>query len=342
MTKKQRSLTVHFAKCAAIHPSYLCRHHLPSAPVSYARVPLAFRGQGPASPVGRRGLPRQQCRGAAAAGPRAAPQPRTCRRPGAGAARALRRHHVPGRGAAAGPGRATPPPAPQRQRSPAQRIPLAHARCLLRAAPWLRSDGASAGEQQGEEPGMDGAAGSEQKQGQANRVLPPPWGGGGGAGICLPLPRWWKEEGTSERFLTGCPFPSRSRGRSWKRRCPAAASPAWSFGRSRRYLPLPNRPFRKRKAGSSTRPVPPRAPAGLSAATASAQVPQRDPPQPRGLWGARCAPHGHPWGFAVIPAAASVCRAPIEPAGATRFTDEKGQPLIFPGKSSICSFNMCL
>lgn len=33
---------------------------------------------------------------------------------------------------------------------------------------------------------MDGAAGSEQKQGQANRVLPPPWGGRRGRDLPAP------------------------------------------------------------------------------------------------------------------------------------------------------------
>lgn len=157
------------------------------------------------------------------------------------------------------------------------------------------SDGASAGERQGEH-------GRERGEAGAGKSRPAP-ALGRRRGRDLPAPASMMEGGGHIReVLTGCPFPNRSRERSWKGRCPAAASPAWSFGRSRRCLPLPNRPFRKRKAGNSTRPAPPRAPAGLSAATASAQVPQRFPSP-----GSTVCPHGHRRGSAVIPAAASLC-----------------------------------
>lgn len=139
-----------------------------------------------------------------------------------------------------------------------------------------------------------------------------------------------------------CPFPSRSRRRSWRRRQPAAASPAWSSGRSRRCPPPPSRPFRKRKAGNSTRPVPPGAPAGPSAATASAQVLQRVPPGSVLSLGLTVGPTvPTPEASLSPPDAESMCQARIQPYQASRFADEEGQPLIFPGKSSICSFNTC-
>lgn len=199
-----------------------------------------------------------------------------------------RQHHVSGRGAV-GPGRAPPPVSDATAAAPAERIPSRPCQVPLpgcdvteerwglcgRAARWGDGDGC----------GNRAAAGTGERQGQANPGPP-----------ARPEPAWMVEGG-------GCipeyPFPSRSRRRSWRRRCPAAASPAWSSARSRRHPPLPSRPFRKRKAGNSTLPVPPGVLAGPSAATASAQVPQRDPPLPSRP---QCppstlAPEGccHPW-----------------------------------------------
>lgn len=189
---------MHFAKCTPILHR-ICAGIICPPPVSLcprSSPPFAARARRARSDGG--GCGGLRCRGALAAGagghsPAQPSRAHAAPARGCGGGRALRRHHVPGRGAA-GPGRAAPQRQRQRQRSPAQRIPLAHARCLLPPAPPLRSDGASAGERQGEEPGRDGAAASGRSRGREIASCPRP-GWGGRRGRDLPAPASMMEGG---------------------------------------------------------------------------------------------------------------------------------------------------